>query len=153
MTVPEVRRLLLAIEDPPERLRFRLDWSTFRRRHQAVAKVCHSRRRAREQAAPLGTPAIEHLEVSDLELTDARWDRIAPLLTPQKPVIGRPNKDHRTILAGILWVIKTGSPWRDLPEEFGPWETIRSRYDRWRRTGIWQQILDALKPQVSPDAS
>jgi hypothetical protein len=151
--VPEVRRLLLALEEPPERFSFRLDWSTFRRRHQAVAKACHSRRRAQQQAAHLGAPTIQHVDVSDLELTDERWERIAHLLPPQKPHTGRPNHDHRMILSGMLWIARTGASWRDLPEQFGPWQTIRSRYDRWRRGGIWQQILDALKQNPSDHVS
>jgi len=136
--------LLLAVTEPPERFHFRLDWSAFRRRHQAVAKAWHSRRRARQQTPSLGSPTTHILAVSDLELTDERWDRIAHLLPPQKPESGRPNKEHRTILAGMLWVIRTGASWRDLPVEFGPWQTIHTRYQRWRKAGIWQQILDAL---------
>jgi hypothetical protein len=145
--------LLLAVTEPPERFGFRLAWSTFRRRHQAVAKACHVRRRARQQAPPLGPPPIEHLDRSDLELTDERWERIVSLLPPQKPHIGRPNHDHRRIVSGMLWMARTGSSWRDLPDEFGPWETIRSRYDRWRRAGIWQQILDALGLEDTPHAA
>jgi transposase len=57
------------------------------------------------------------------------------------------------ILSGMLWIARTGASWRDLPEQFGPWQTIRSRYDRWRRGGIWQQILDALKQNPSDHVS
>jgi hypothetical protein len=153
LTVPEVRRLLLAVTESPEHFHVRLDWSVFRRRHQAVAKACHSRRRARQQAPPLGSPTTHTLAVSDLELTDERWDRIAQLLPPQKPERGRPNKEHRTILTGMLWVVRTGASWRDLPDEFGPWQTIHTRYQRWRKAGIWQQILDALTHQDTRDDS
>ncbi len=145
--------MLLAVTEPPERFAFQLGWSAFRRRHQAVAKVCHSRRRARQQAPPLGSPRIHQLEVSDLELTDERWDRIAQLLPPQKPQTGRPNHDHRLILSGMLWVVRTGSSWRDLPDTFGPWQTIHTRYQRWRKAGIWQQILDALNHQDTADGA
>lgn len=151
--MPEVRRLLLAAAEPPERFQFRLDWSAFRRRHQAVAKVCHSRRRARQQGPDLGPPSIHLLEEEELELTDERWERIAALLAAEQPRVGRPSHDHRRILSGLLWMIRTGSSWRDVPDEFGPWKTIRSRYDRWRRAGIWQQILDILKQDDTPDAS
>lgn len=48
-------------------------------------------------------------------------------------------------LAGMLWVVQTGSSWRDLPEQFGAWETVHTRYQRWRKAGIWQQILDTLQ--------
>jgi hypothetical protein len=152
LTVPEVRRLLLAITELPEHLGFRLRWSTFRRRHQAVAKQCHTRRRSRQQAPPLGSPAIQRLQADELELTDECWERIACLLPPQKPKVGRPNTDHRLILSGILWIIRTGCSWRELPEEFGPWETVHGRYLRWRTAGIWQQILDVLTPSDSDNA-
>ena len=145
--MPEVRRLLVAVTESPERFRFRLDWSVFRRRHQAVAQACHSRRRARQQTPALGSPTTHTMAVSDLERTDERWDRIAQLLPPEKPERGRPNKEHRAILTGMLWVVQTGAAWRDVPDEFGPWQTIHTRYQRWRKAGIWQQILDALTQQ------
>ena len=151
MTVPEVRRLLLAVTEPPETMGFRLAWSTFRRRHQAVAKACHSRRRTGHQPVPLDRPPLQRLEPLTLDLTDDNWERIARLLPLQKPRTGRPNNDHRTILAGMLWVVRTGSSWRELPEEFGPWETVHTRYQRWRTAGIWQQILDALNPPERND--
>ena len=151
--MPELRRLLLTRTEPPERFGFRLAWSTFRRRHQAVAKACHRRRQEHQQAPVLEVPTIQQLEGRELVLTDERWERIAPLLPPQKPQTGRPNIDHRLILSGMLWIVRTGSSWRDLPEGFGSWETVRSRYDRWRTAGIWQQILDALKQDDPAPAS
>ncbi|MEA2585561.1 MAG: hypothetical protein QOF33_3646, partial [Thermomicrobiales bacterium] len=54
------------------------------------------------------------------------------------------------IVAGILWVVRTGSPWRALPPRFGPWETVHSRYSRWRKAGIWQRILAALDQEADP---
>jgi hypothetical protein len=50
------------------------------------------------------------------DLTDVQWRRLAPLLPPERPRTGRPNHPHRTILNGILWILRTGAPWRDLPE-------------------------------------
>lgn len=152
MTVPEVRRLLVAITEPPEQVRFRLGWSTFRRRHQAGAKHYHARRRCQQQVPPLGSPPIQRLQVAELELTDERWERIACLLPPQRKT-GRPTTDHRLILSGILWVIRTGCSWRELPAAFGPWETVHGRYTRWRKAGIWQQVLDILTPPSSTAAS
>jgi transposase len=143
--VPEARRLLLTLTEPPERFGFRLAWSSFRRRHQAVAKCCHAARRARQHPSSLGLSSIQVLDSGTLELTDERWTRIAPLLPPQKPETGRPNSDHRTILAGIVWVIRTGASWRAIPERFGPWQTVHTRYQRWRKAGIWQPILDVLQ--------
>lgn len=151
-TAPEVRRLLLTLAEPPERLGFRRAWSTFRRRHQARAKQCHAGRRAQRYSA-VGPPTIQLLSSSDFSLSDEQWARIAPVLPPQKPPKGRPPLDHRTILAGIFWMIRTGASWREVPADFGPWQTINTRYQRWRHAGIWQQILDALDPSDSDNAS
>jgi hypothetical protein len=146
-----VRRLLLTLAEPPERFAFRLAWSAFRRRHQARAKCCHAARRARSLAP--STPTIQVLSSSDFTLTDEQWTRIAPVLPPQKPPTGRPPLDHRTVLAGIFWVIRTGASWRQVPEQFGPWQTINTRYQRWRQAGTWQQILDALSQDESSDGA
>jgi transposase len=62
------------------------------------------------------------------ELNDAQWERLRPLLPPQKPRTGRPGKDHRTVINGILWVLRTGSPRRALPERYGSWKTVSSRF-------------------------
>jgi transposase len=79
------------------------------------------------------------------DLTDEQWERLRPLLPPQKPKTGRPNADHRRIINGILWIDRTGAPWRDLPERYGPWRTVASRFYRWRKAGIWQRTLQALR--------
>ena len=74
------------------------------------------------------------------EITDAAWERIAPLL----PEYGRPGgrwRDHRVILDGVLWKLRTGAPWRDLPERYGPWQTCYDRFVRWRRDGTWERLL------------
>ena len=85
------------------------------------------------------------------ELTDAQWERLRPLLPPQKPQTGRPNHDHRRIINGILFRLTTGIPWRDLPERYGPWETVYSRYRRWQQAGIWQRILSELQAQADAE--
>ena len=72
------------------------------------------------------------------ELSDAQWERLRPLLPPQNPRTGRPAKDHRTVLEGILWVLRTGAPWRDLPERFGLWRTVSSRFRRWQPADVWE---------------
>lgn len=84
-------------------------------------------------------------------LTDGDWARVAPLLPPQKPATGRPAKPHRDVLEAILWVLRTGAPWRDLPAaDYGPWRTAASRFYRWRQAGVWDRILAAL--QATADA-
>jgi transposase len=82
------------------------------------------------------------------DLTDRQWSRLVALLPPQRPRTGRPNHDHRRIINGILWRLKTGVPWRDLPERYGPWETVYSRFRRWQRAGIWDRVLAALQAEA-----
>ena len=83
-------------------------------------------------------------------MTDAQWQSLAPLLPPEKPRTGRPNEDHWRIVNGILWVHRTGAPWRDLPRRYGPVGTVSSRFYRWRGAGIWQRVLAGL--QAAADA-
>ena len=66
--------------------------------------------------------------VQRLELTDAQWERLVPLLPPQRPATRRPNLDHRTVVNGILWRLKTGAPGRDLPGRCGNWQSAYSRF-------------------------
>jgi transposase len=74
-------------------------------------------------------------------LTDRQWERVRPALPPQKPARGRPALDHRLVLNAILWVLRTGAPWRDLPERYGPWQTAATRFYRWVKAGVWDRIL------------
>ncbi len=77
--------------------------------------------------------------------------RLEPLLPSQRPTTGRPAKDHRTVLNGIVWILRTGAPWRDLPDRYGPWKTAYSRFRRWREAGIWDRILIALQTEAAHD--
>ena len=86
---------------------------------------------------------------TERELTDAQSAKLAPL-PPQRPRMGRPPKDHRLIVEAIVWLDRTGVPWRDLPGKFGPWATVASRFYRWRRQGVWDRVLQAL--QADADA-
>ena len=79
------------------------------------------------------------------ELSDAEWELVRPLLPPQRPPVGRPRHDHRTVLGGILWVVRSRASWRDMPPEFGKWQTAYKRYRLWRATGLWQRILSTLR--------
>ena len=75
-----------------------------------------------------------------------QWQRLLPLLPPQKPSRGRPAKDHRTVVNAILWIARTGAGWRDLPADAGvSWKTASSRFYRWTASGTWQKILDELQ--------
>jgi transposase len=76
------------------------------------------------------------------DLTDFEWSVIQPLL-PNQPR-GMPRVDDRRVLNGIFYILRTGAPWRDLPERYGPRTTVYNRYARWARRGIWKSIFDAL---------
>lgn len=81
-------------------------------------------------------------------MTDEQWERLAPLLPPEKPPIGRPSKPHREVVEAILWVLRTGAPWRDLPGEYGSWHTASSRFYRWRKAGVWERVLAVLQTEA-----
>lgn len=76
------------------------------------------------------------------DLTDGEWAIISPLL-PNKPR-GVARVDDRRVLNAICCVLRTGSPWRDLPERYGPHTTAYTRYDRWAKAGVWLRIFEAL---------
>ena len=82
------------------------------------------------------------------ELTESEWNRIKDLLPPEHPkegTRGRPAKcDNRSAMNGILWIARGGAPWRELPERYGPWQTVYSRFRKWRDMGIFEAIFQAL---------
>ena len=83
------------------------------------------------------------------DLTDEQWERIQPHLPPEKTgKRGGQWKDHRTVINGILWIIRTGAPWRDMPERYGPWQTCHDRLTRWQRNGLWTRLLQVLQAQA-----
>jgi Putative transposase of IS4/5 family (DUF4096) len=144
--VPEVRRLLHAVGESQEQQARRLHWSHFRRQHQARAQRFQVLRRARQAPAVSVTPPAPLRLLGVPALTDEYWEQVRPLLPPQKPQTGRPAIDHRLVVEGMLWVVRTGSSWRELPERFGPWSTVASRYQRWCKEGLWARILQILLP-------
>ena len=77
-------------------------------------------------------------------LSDAVWARIEPVLPPLKGRMGRPMRDHRLLVEATIWRYRTGSPWRDLPPEFGPWQTAWKRHARFATDGVWDQVLTVL---------
>lgn len=77
-------------------------------------------------------------------LTDEQWECIADVF-PTPARTGRPPKDRRTIIDGILWILRTGAPWRDLPEEFGSWSTVWDLFDKWNGNGTLDEILRRLR--------
>ncbi len=79
-----------------------------------------------------------------LLLNDDEWNLIADVF-PEPAATGRPPSDRRMIVNGILWILRTGSPWRDLPEEFGPCKTVWRLFDQWNSDGTLDQILQRLQ--------
>lgn len=77
-------------------------------------------------------------------LTNDQWELIADVFPPPAKT-GRPQCDRRTMVEGILWILRTGSPWRDLPEEYGPWETVYGCFNRWNADGTLDEILRRLR--------
>ena len=79
------------------------------------------------------------------DLTDEQWARLESLLP--KPKRGPQPRDLRRSVKGVLWILRTGAPWRDLPACYGSWETVASRFYRWRLAGVWDQALAARQQQ------
>ena len=81
-------------------------------------------------------------------LTDEDWARLAPLMPRAGARGGRPWADHRLVVEGIVWRYRTGSPWRDLPAEFGAWQTVWARHRAWSEDGTWDKIHAMLMAQA-----
>ena len=79
------------------------------------------------------------------ELTDEQWALVESLVPPSTARTGRPSRDRRTLLNGLFWILHTGAPWRDLPERFGPWQTVYHHFAKWRRDGVFAEIIEALQ--------
>jgi transposase len=79
------------------------------------------------------------------ERTDEQWALVEPYLPLGTARTGRPARDRRTLLNGIFWILCTGAPWRDLPERFGPWQTVYDHFRKWRKSGIFARITEALQ--------
>lgn len=87
--------------------------------------------------------------MSRYDLTDFEWRVFEPLL-PNKSR-GVPRVDDRRVLNGIFWVLRSGAPWRDLPERYGPHTTCYNRFVRWRKAGIWDKLMDAITAAYDGD--
>jgi transposase len=77
------------------------------------------------------------------QLDERQWSKIAAIVESQRRA-GRRGRDDRKFIEAVLWWRRTGVPWRDLPEAFGPWKTVFNRFDRWSRTGRWVRLFEAL---------
>jgi transposase len=78
-------------------------------------------------------------------IKDDPWNRIRDLLPGRAGQVGRHGKDNRLFIDAVVWILKTGAPWRDLPERFGKWFTVWKRFDRWSQKGVWKRVFEALQ--------
>ena len=79
------------------------------------------------------------------QLTDEQWSIVEPLIPKKHAHTGRPPAEPRQMLDGIMWILRTGAPWRDLPERFGPYQTVYDYYSHWRHDGVFDRVLQALQ--------
>src|SRR5439155_676949 len=107
-------------------------------------------RPVRQIARPKGVRPVEGRPLlARGDLTAEEWRRLAPLLPASDGRRGRPYQDHRQVINGIFWVLRTGAGWRDLPERYGRWHTCHDRFLRWRRQGLWDRLVEALEEPAS----
>ena len=86
------------------------------------------------------------------DLTDEQWERIGPLLPPEKTgKKGRPRKDNRKMLNGMLWINHSGAQWRQMPERYGPWQSVYTRFAKWRDDGLWETIFLELSKDADTE--
>jgi transposase len=85
------------------------------------------------------------------ELNDEQWAAVQPLIPRSTARTGRPASDRRLMLDGLFWVLATGAPWRDLPERFGPWQTVYDHFRKWRKSGVFASIVEALQVKLDND--
>ena len=86
------------------------------------------------------------------ELTEQEWEQIAPLLPAEKNSRpGRPSKDNRLMINAMVWIARSGAPWRDLPERYGPWKSVYSRFRKWIEDGILDNIFRVLSLEAELD--
>ncbi len=85
------------------------------------------------------------------ELTDEQWAKIEPLLPGRKGDPGRSGEDNRRFVNAVIWIAKTGAPWRDLPERFGKWNSVFQRFNRWCKRGVWRRVHEALKDDLDAE--
>lgn len=78
------------------------------------------------------------------EITDDQWGKIKDLLPGKQGDVGCTAKDNRTFVNGVLWVLRSGAPWADLPERYGKYKSVHKRYSRWSEKGVWNNIFQVL---------
>ena len=79
------------------------------------------------------------------EINDQHWEAIKDFLPGKEGDPGATAKDNRLFVNAVLWIAKTGAPWRDLPERFGKWDTAFQRFNRWCKSGVFQRVMEKLQ--------
>jgi transposase len=82
--------------------------------------------------------------VGRYELSDAQWQRIEALLPGKVTDPGRSGRDNRLFVNGVLWVLRSGAHWHDLPERYGKWKSVHTRFSRWAKKGVWERVFKML---------
>ena len=92
------------------------------------------------------------------DLTDSQWEKIQDHLPGSKGKVGRPARDNRQFMNAVMWIHRTGAPWRDLPPSYGHWKAVHTRFSRWWKRGVWLKLFklfsqDADMEWIMIDAS
>ena len=88
------------------------------------------------------------------EITNEEWARLEPLLPSERPALGRPAElSNREFMNALTFIAKTGIQWRDLPERFGPWKTIYTRFSRWSKRGVFERLLASVSTDADLESS
>jgi len=86
------------------------------------------------------------------DLTESEWRLLKDMLPPERGRKNRPSFDNRPIVNGILWRIRTGAPWRDVPDKYGNWMTVYQRFRRWSQAGLWEAVATALAQAMADNS-
>lgn len=92
--------------------------------------------------------SVQELRMARHGLTDEQWSRLEHLFPTRSGGPGRPAVDQRRVVEGILWVLRTGAPWRDLPDEFGKWQTVYTYFAKWRDDGTFRAVQEFLQSEL-----
>lgn len=107
---------------------------------------------ATELAVPVLSDALRRdRDLARHEVTDEQWTCVEPHLPAQRSGPGRrgrPSRSARQLFNGMLWILRTGAPWRDLPARYGPWKTVHHRFSEWRRSGAFEHLVQALQSEL-----
>ena len=85
------------------------------------------------------------------ELSDEQWDLVVQLLPDETKGFGRPRRDDRTLMNGMFWMLNSGASWRDLPDRYGPWQTVYDRFRHWQKQGVLERICQQLRLKLDEE--